>query len=748
MGTTMKETDATDDDSGSPDRNCRDQGWFRVAFVHSPIGMALLDLDGRFEEVNEPFCRVVARPRAELVGTDIEESSHPADADRHAALRERLRTTPGGEPTFEAEHRFVRGDGQIAWTRTTCSLLRSGDGSPWRYVCQVVDMSEHKAAEATSYRAQELRQRYEKEMARSNADLALFATVAAHDLKSPLQVIAGFGGLLEQTHGDVLDERGKEFLAFILKSATRMNVLIDDLLAYAQVGADRRPNVSVPLDRVVGDVTAALGAEIVASGGSVEADPLPVVSGDPTLFVPLLQNLVANGLKFVAQGTLPRIRVSASRMVNAWCVDVVDNGIGIDAQHRSHIMGMFQRLHRDAYEGTGIGLAICKRIVEQRGGSIWVEENPGGGSRFRFTVPDEPLALGLDTGPDDDFAAIADHADLPDLGRAAGHPTGRTRPLEAAAAPGPAAVDPGSEGLDVLLVEDDDAHARLVVETLATGPEGAYRVRRARDLAGARTELHRHRTDCILLDLFLPDGQGLESLAELTIIAPLVPIVILTSIANQQLGLRAVHEGAQDFLVKGTVDGARLSLSLRHAIERKALEARFADQALHDPLTGVANKTLLLDRLRLELAHNGRTGTGVAVFYLDIDGFRGINERWGHEAGDEVLVRVARRLSQMVRSRDTVGRVGGDEFVVVCGGVRTEGDLEQMRARIDEAVGRSLLLGGGTELVTASIGMAVGRDPAETPQAIIRRADEALFQAKRDRLGESGGSGGLTSPTG
>ncbi len=480
-----------------------------------------------------------------------------------------------------------------------------------------------------------------------------------------------------------------------------------------------------------------------------------MVTGDPPLFVHLLHDLVANGLKFVAPGTQPRIRVSASRMVNAWCIDVTDNGIGIDPQHRDHIFGMFQRLHRNDYEGTGIGLAIGKRIVEQRGGSLWVEENPGGGSRFRFTVPDEVGAHNLD-----DLTEAASGSGLAGPGPAGGiaAPAGPTAgagpavagPTAAAAAVRPSpmpivpAATPGAGGrgapmpdggFDLLLVEDDDDHARLVEEILAGGAEGAYRLRRARDLAGARTELDRHPADCILLDLFLPDGQGLDSLAQMTALDPMVPIVILTSLADEQLGLQAVHEGAQDYLVKGSVDGQRLSRSVRHAIERKALEARFAEQALHDPLTGLANRTLLLDRIRLELARAGRTGGGVALLYLDVDDFKAINDRWGHDTGDEVLVRMARRLSRAVRPGDTVGRIGGDEFVVVCGGLDTDEDLAQMRARIEEAVARPMVLGSATELVTASVGLSLGRGSAEEPETIIRRADEAMYEAKRRRQG-------------
>ena len=253
------------------------------------------------------------------------------------------------------------------------------------------------------------------------------------------------------------------------------------------------------------------------------------------------------------------------------------------------------------------------------------------------------------------------------------------------------------------------------------------------DLAAARTVLHLGHVDCVLLDLFLPDGQGLDSLTQLTTLDPMVPIVILTSLADEQLGLLAVHEGAQDYLVKGNVDGPRLSRSLRHAIERKALEARFAEQALHDPLTGLANRTLLLDRIRLELARAERLGAGVALFYLDIDDFKAINDQFGHDAGDEVLVRVARRLVSAVRPGDTVGRIGGDEFVVVCGGLDTDDATADMQTRIEEAVARPpLALGESTEWVTASVGVAIGRG-ADEPEALLRRADEAMYELKRRR---------------
>ena len=246
------------------------RGWSGSAWRSTmpPSGMALLDVYGRLEKVNDAFCRIVARSPAEIVGTAIDVISHPGDVDRHAEHRRRM--LAGGRNPVQDEHRFIRADGHIAWAVMTMSLLRSGDGSPVRFLCQALDVSDRKQAEVTSARAEELKERYEKELARSNAELAQFATVAAHDLKSPLQVISGFAGLLEQTQGELLDERGQEFLGFILRSATRMNVLIDDLLAYAKVGAERRLRVDVPLDRVFDEVVASLDEDGDRDGGRVD----------------------------------------------------------------------------------------------------------------------------------------------------------------------------------------------------------------------------------------------------------------------------------------------------------------------------------------------------------------------------------------------------------------------------------------------------------------------------------------------
>jgi light-regulated signal transduction histidine kinase (bacteriophytochrome) len=244
-------------------------------------------------------------------------------------------------------------------------------------VVQMVDVTEQR--------------RVERELSRSNAELSNFAFLAAHELKSPLQAISGFATLLERVHGPDLDPQAQEFLGWIVGGAARMDDLVEDLLAYCAVDTAEPVLAPVALDEVVADAMAQLEAEVSARGAVVDVDPLPVVQGDPVQLVQLVQNLLANALKFVAENQSPRVRLSAERSADGWLVTVADDGIGVDLASCDRIFAMFERLHsRERYKGTGIGLSICKRIVERRGGAIWVEPNVPAGSRFRFSLPDVP----------------------------------------------------------------------------------------------------------------------------------------------------------------------------------------------------------------------------------------------------------------------------------------------------------------------------------------------------------------------
>jgi PAS domain S-box-containing protein len=235
--------------------------------------------------------------------------------------------------------------------------------------------------------AEEALVRRTEELARSNKDLEQFAYVASHDLQEPLRMVSSYTQLLARRYRGQLDAAASEFIAYAVDGASRMQKLIDDLLAYSRVGtratAFQPTGCTAVLDRALANLKAA----IETSGAVVTHGPLPAVVHDNLLLVQLFQNLIGNAIKFHVEKP-PRIHVSAEQKGEEWVFAVRDNGIGIDPQHAERIFTIFQRLHTaEEYPGTGIGLAICKKIVERRGGRIWVESQPGTGSTFYFTIP-------------------------------------------------------------------------------------------------------------------------------------------------------------------------------------------------------------------------------------------------------------------------------------------------------------------------------------------------------------------------
>ncbi len=237
-------------------------------------------------------------------------------------------------------------------------------------------------------RAEDELKRTLTELARSNAELEQFAYVASHDLQEPLRAVAGCVEILEKDYRGKLGTGADELMRHAVEGATRMQTLIHDLLAFSRVATRGQPFAPVDGNTALHHALANLSAAIRESGAAITHDPLPTLRGDPTQLTQLFQNLIGNGIKFCA-GRHPEIHIGAQRQDGRWRFTVRDNGIGIDPQYRARIFVIFQRLHtRTEYPGTGIGLAICKRIVERHGGEISVESEPGQGSVFSFTIPE------------------------------------------------------------------------------------------------------------------------------------------------------------------------------------------------------------------------------------------------------------------------------------------------------------------------------------------------------------------------
>lgn len=361
----------------------------------APVGMALVDAGGAVWWVNAALCRLLDRSREDILELHMTDFVHPDDLAAYEAMTAEV-AGGGGAPSV-AEFRWLRPDGGEATVSISASLASDPGGRPLLLgreatgvvVLQAVDISGQRAAERAAAHAQEELERRNVALERSNQELAEFAYVVSHDLSEPLRVIAGHVQLLAQKYTGQLDAEADEWIGFAVDGAARLRALIDSLLAYSRVGRDERPSSKLDTNAVVHAAVAGLHVAIDSASAVIDVDTLPVVHGDAGELGRVFANLIANAIKFRTAGVLPIVRVRAERGDGEWRFVVSDNGVGIAPQHRERVFRLFQRLHRrEQYEGTGMGLAICRKIVERGGGRIWVEDGAEGGAAFCFTVPD------------------------------------------------------------------------------------------------------------------------------------------------------------------------------------------------------------------------------------------------------------------------------------------------------------------------------------------------------------------------
>jgi PAS domain S-box-containing protein len=349
---------------------------FRQTFELAASGICHV-VDGRFVRVNKSLCEILGYSEKELLGKTVKEVSHPEDRDVTDAERARIRA--GEIDSARFEKRYVRADGRVVWADVAIALVRDVFGMPMYEIAVFDDITERKQAEAALHAAHE-------ELKRSNAELEQFAYVASHDLQEPLRMVASYTQLLGRRYAGKLDKDAHEFMSYIVDGATRMKQLIEDLLAYSRVGTKGQDFKPVALEAPLRRALFNLRAGIEEAGAAVTYDPLPTVQGDEVQLGQLLQNLVGNSLKF-RSSSVPRIHIGVSEKNSEYQIEVRDNGIGIEPQYYERIFMVFQRLHnKGEYPGTGIGLAICKKVVERHGGRIWVESRAGEGSSFYFTL--------------------------------------------------------------------------------------------------------------------------------------------------------------------------------------------------------------------------------------------------------------------------------------------------------------------------------------------------------------------------
>jgi PAS domain S-box-containing protein len=346
---------------------------FRAVFDNMFQLIGILTPEGAVIEANRTALDAIGINLSDVVGQlfwDTPWWTHSPQLQRQ--LKDAtVRAAAGELVRFEAEHILV--DGTSIFVDFSMKPVLDETGKVVALIPEGRDISDRK--------------RQEEDLARSNAELQHFAYVASHDLQEPLRMVSSYLELLERRYKGQLDDKADQFIGYAVDGAVRMQTLINALLTYSRVGSTAQSYESIDCAVVLQDVLTNLQVTIAKNSAIITHDPLPEVHGDRTQLIQLLQNLISNGIKFRREDT-PHIHVGAKRLSDKWLFSIHDNGIGIEAQYNDRIFIIFQRLHsRAEHPGTGIGLSICKKIVERHGGNLWVESQPAEGSTFYFTLP-------------------------------------------------------------------------------------------------------------------------------------------------------------------------------------------------------------------------------------------------------------------------------------------------------------------------------------------------------------------------
>jgi PAS domain S-box-containing protein len=359
-------------------------------FQEAPVACHEIDGDGIVLRVNQAECELLGFEQEGMLGHCIWDFIAPGEV---AKGREVVRRKMAGDftsMTFDQEYR--RRDGTTVFLEIHSRAIRNTAGQITGIRSFLLDVTERK-------RAQQALQAQAETLAQSNAELGQFAYVASHDLQEPLRKILAFGDRLKNKHAEALSTEGRDYLERMQNAAGRMQALINDLLSLSRVTNHHQPFVAVDLAEVARIVVSDLETRLSQVSGKVELGALPIIVADRGQMAQLLQNLIGNGLKFSKPGQPPVVKVRGELLngpqggVDACQIVVEDNGIGFDEKYLDRIFRVFQRLHgRTEYEGTGIGLAICRKIVERHGGSITATSTPGTGAKFIVTLPYRPLS--------------------------------------------------------------------------------------------------------------------------------------------------------------------------------------------------------------------------------------------------------------------------------------------------------------------------------------------------------------------
>jgi PAS domain S-box-containing protein len=352
---------------------------YRTLYNDTPVMLHSIDADMRIINVSDYWLGKMGYSREEVLGKRSSDFMTPES--REITITESLPKfiRDGKVDSFAIQ--MVTKSGELLDILLSAVAQYAEPGKFKQSLSVLIDVTERNRLDTELHKTLE-------DLGRSNADLEQFAYVASHDLQEPLRMVSTYVQLLARRYKGQLDADADDFIGFAAEGAQRMSRMIAELMEYSRIHSETHPFVSVDLNNVARVELDNLRVRIDEEKASVEVAPLPTVLGDHGQLVSLFQNLIGNGLKYTREGVAPHIHISTNRLADYWHICVADNGIGIESEYLEKIFRLFQRLHvRGVYEGTGIGLTVCKRIIERHGGRIWAESVPGEGSQFIFTIP-------------------------------------------------------------------------------------------------------------------------------------------------------------------------------------------------------------------------------------------------------------------------------------------------------------------------------------------------------------------------
>jgi len=365
---------------------------FHAIFSQATAGIAQADLNGRFTLVNKCYCAITGRSAEELLGTKMQDITHPEDLANNLALLKKLKAEG---TAFVIEKRYLRPHGEVVWVRNSVSCVNHAPAKEKYLLAVTQDITERRRAEEAllaaknevARHAHQLEQVVKDrtgELRKTIGELEGFSYSVSHDMRAPLRAMQSFAQFLVDEYSSKLDEQGVNYLHQIMRSAVRLDLLIQDVLSYTRILHAKLPRERVDLDLLVRDIV-----ETFPNGQPIRPeiqikDTLPHVMGNQALLAQCVSNLLSNGAKFVAAGTTPRLEVSAEAIaedsIRVW---FKDNGIGIAPENHERIFRLFERIHATVeYEGTGIGLTIVRKAAERMGAQVGFESEPGKGSNF------------------------------------------------------------------------------------------------------------------------------------------------------------------------------------------------------------------------------------------------------------------------------------------------------------------------------------------------------------------------------